>query len=242
MAGAGAHTTPSPHKQVGASPREVYLKLAVAILVTWTLILIAGFLYSDQADRYSEPYIVAVLLQIVYETPFQPLFLVIVLAPIYVGAARNLPWPTLATVGLMMVSVIQPYARFNNLDTSGVVGADPVLSVHNSLIQLAGPGHQMPQFVSVVTLLMMGGITAIFWQARIGALIGLMGLISMAFVWNAAYHDPATLGGPASIQFLDSNLQYGYYLAWVGAAIGIVGQWHLLPWPRGATSSPEGAS
>ena len=89
---------------------------------------------------------------------------------------------------------------------------------------------------------MIGGITTIFWQARIGALIGLMGLISMAFVWNAAYHDPATLGGSAKIQFLDSNLQYVYYLAWVGAAIGIVGQWRLLPWPRRATSSPEGAS
>ncbi len=225
-AAAAQAVSPAPDK-AGRFPRDAYLKVAVAVLVTWTLILIAGFLYAEQADRYSQTHFIAVLLQVVYETPFQPLFLVIVLLPIYLGAARNAPWPALAAGGLMMISVVLPHGRFESLDTSGVV-ADPVLGVHNSLFQLAGPGHQMPQFVSVVTLLLMGGVTAMFWQPRVGAVIGLMGLISMAFVWNAAFDNPATEGGQPKIAFIDSSLQYAYYLAWAGAVIGLVDKWGWL--------------
>ena len=202
---------------------DAYAKLTAAVAVSWVLILIAGFLFSRQADAYSEPYFVAVLLQIVYESPFQPLFLVIILVPIYLGAARNVPWPALAAGGLMMVSVVLPYARFQSLETSGAAAVGAVVSEHSSLFQLAGPGHQMPQFVSVLTLLLMGGVTAMFWDRRVGGVIGLMGLISMAFVWNHAYDNPPNVAGLAKISFLDEGLQYGYYLAWSGSAIGIIG-------------------
>ena len=223
---------------------DAYAKLAAAVAISWALILIAGFLYSRQADGYSEPHVIAVLLQIVYESPFQPLFLVIILVPVYLGAARNVSWPALAAGGLMIVSVVLPYARFQSLETDNAAVVGAVLSEHNSLFQLAGPGHQMPQFVSVLTLLLMGGVTAMFWNRRVGGVIGLMGLISMAFVWNAVYDSPPTLAGLPQIAFLDAGLQYGYYLAWAGIAIGIIGFTAPTRFMRLPTSSraPEGDS
>ncbi|MCH8102618.1 MAG: hypothetical protein IIB28_05635, partial [Chloroflexi bacterium] len=143
----------------------------MAVTGTWVLMLSAAFIFSEQADRYSNTHIVAVMRQLVYESPFQPLFLVVILAPIYLGAARGVAWPALISGGLIMVAVVLPFARFAALDVNAVVGADPVDGIHNSLFQLAGPGHEMPQFVSTVTLLLMAGVVTLFWQPRIGGII-----------------------------------------------------------------------
>jgi hypothetical protein len=186
---------------------------------------------------------VAVLRQLVYETPFQPLFLVIILVPIYLAAARGVAWPALISGGLMMVAVVLPFARFAVLDVNAVVGADPVEGIHNSLLQLAGPGHEMPQFVATVTLMLMAGAVAMFWQPRIGGIIGLMAVISMAFVWEAALDDPPSAGNALKIDFIDGDLQFGYYLAWTGAIAAVLGEWAWRPWrPRAARDAGSAES
>ena len=213
-----------------AASRETYLKLAVAITATWTLLFISAFIFTEQADRYSNTHVVGVLRQLVYETPFQPLFLIVILVPIYLAAARGVPWPALISGGLMMIAILLPFARFSVLDVNAIVGADPVEGVHNSLFQLAGPGHHMPQFVATVTLMLMAAVVAMFWQPRIGGLIGLMAVISMAFVWDAAVDDPPSVGGALKINFIDGDLQFGYYLAWAGAIAAVLGEWAWRPW------------
>lgn len=229
----GTFGSPEDSGDSGASrtaARDAYLKLAAAVAATVVLIVAAAFIFSEQADRYSDTHVLAVLRQLVYETPFQPLFLLVILVPIYLAAARDVPWPNLISGGLMMVAVALPFARFAELDVNAVVGADPVEGIHNSLIQLAGPGHEMPQFVSTVTLLLMAGVVAMFWQPRIGGIIGLMAVISMAFVWQAALDDPPSVGSALKIDFIDGDLQFGYYLAWAGAIAAVVGEWAWRPW------------
>ena len=123
-----------------------------------------------------------------------------------------------------MLSALLPHARFATLDAAGGVGIPSSLAgYHNSLFQLAGPGNAMPQFVSIVTLVLMGGMVAMFWQPRIGGIIGLLGVISMAFVWNAAIDEPSIIDGVPKIEFTDASLQLGYYFAWAGAVIALVG-------------------
>jgi hypothetical protein len=202
---------------------ERYAKLAAAVAVTSILVLIAGFTYDEQAGTYDQLYVIAVLLQIVYETPFQPLFLIIALLPIYLAAARNVSSVALASGGLMTLSLVLPFARFLAINASAI-GPDPA-GFHNSLFQLAGPGHQMPQFVSIVTLMFMGGLVALFWRPRVGGLIGLIGAITMIFVWPAVHDEPPTRAGEAEVIFFGRGLLFGYYLAWAGAILGIIGQW-----------------
>ncbi|MBI4218998.1 MAG: hypothetical protein HY682_02565 [Chloroflexi bacterium] len=227
-------------------PRPVggdrYLKLAAVVVASATLLLIAAFLYDEQAATYkNEPYVVAVFLQMVYETPFQPLFLVIALLPVLWAAARNASWIALAAGGLMLLSLVLPYARFLAIDASLPTGPEPA-GFHNSLFQLAGPGHRMPQFVSIVTLMLMGGLVALFWHPRVGGLIGLIGAITMIFVWPAAYDDPPTRGGEAEVIFFGRGLLFGYYLAWAGAAVGIVAPWiaQLMKRSRSTRSAAQG--
>ena len=231
-----AHPTPErsaappPETPVGTAAfqpgRARYLKVAAAVAVTFTLLLIAGFLYDEQAATYDQPYVIAVLLQIVYETPFQPLFLIIALTPIYLAAARNVSWVALASGGLLTVALLLPFARFLALNVTAA-GPDPA-GFHNSLFQLAGPGYRMPQFVSIVTLLFMAGLVAMFWRPRVGGLIGFIGVITMIFVWPAVYDEPPTRGGEAEIVFFGRGLLFGYYIAWAGAILGVLGQWLLL--------------
>jgi hypothetical protein len=207
-----------------------YAKVAAAIAATAVLLLIAGFLYDEQAGTYSEPYVIAVLLQIVYETPFQPLFLIIALTPIYLAAARNISWSALASGGLMTIALVLPFARFLVINlTPG--GPDPA-GFHNSLFQLAGPGHRMPQFVSIVTLLFMGGLVAMFWRPRVGGLIGIIGVITMIFVWPAVHDEPPSRGGEPEVIFFGRGLLFGYYIAWAGAVLGLVGQWIAAAFER----------
>ncbi|MBI4306157.1 MAG: hypothetical protein HY678_07530 [Chloroflexi bacterium] len=198
-----------------------YRKLAAVVVVSVALLLIANFLYDEQAGAYDQPYVLAVLLQLVYETPFQPLFLVIALLPVYWAAARNVSWPALAAGALLMLSLVLPYARFLAIDASLPTGPEPG-GFHNSLFQLAGPGHSMPQFVSILTLMLMGGLVSLLWHPRVGGLIGLIGAITMIFVWPAVHDDPPTRGGEAEVIFFGRGLLFGYYLAWAGAAVGII--------------------
>ena len=124
----------------------------------------------------------------------------------------------------MMLSVLLPHARFATLDAPDGVGIpSSLVGYHNSLFQLAGPGNAMPQFVSIVTLVLMGGMVAMFWQPRVGGIIGLLGVISMAFVWGAAVDEPPIIDGFPRIDFTDASLQLGYYFAWAGAVIALVG-------------------
>ena len=199
-------------------------KLIATVAISWIMLILFGFLYAEQAGLYSEPHVIAVLLQVVYETPFQPLFLVVVLTPMFVAAARSVSWLALASGGLMMLSVLLPHARFATLEGIDGAGSPSVLvGYHNSLFQLAGPGNAMPQFVSIVTLVLMGGMVAMFWQPRVGGIIGLLGVISMAFVWGAAIDEPPIIDGVPRIGFTDTSLQLGYYFAWAGAVIALVG-------------------
>lgn len=211
-------------RQIAApSGRGRYAKVAVALAGTFALLLIAGFTYDEQAGTYDQPYVIAVLLQIVYETPFQPLFLIIALTPVYLAAARNVTWVALAAGGLMTLALVLPFARFLAINATAA-GPEPA-GFHNSLLQLAGPGHRMPQFVSIVTLIFMGGLVALFWRPRVGGLIGIIGVITMIFVWPAVHDEPPTRGGEAEIIFFSRGLLFGYYIAWAGAILGLLGQW-----------------
>jgi len=206
-------------------------KLAATLALSLILLFISAFMYTEQADTYDAPHVLAVFRQLAYETPFQPLFLIVALVPIYIAAARTPSIVGLFSGTLLMTASLLPFARFEVTDP---VAGTIVLTegFHNSLFQLAGPGHEMPQFVAAVTLLMMGGIVAMFWQPRIGGLIGLMGVISLAFVWNAVLDDPPFENGVQKIIFTDSNLIYGYYLAWAGAALALLGEWMITAYRR----------
>jgi hypothetical protein len=206
-------------------------KLAAAASVSLILLLVSAFMYMEQADTYDVPHVVAVLRQLVYETPFQPLFLFVALVPIYLATARTSSRVGLISGMLLMTASLLPFARFEVTDP--VAGTITLTEgFQNSLFQLAGSGHEMPQFVAAVTLLMMGGVVAMFWQPRIGGIIGLMGVISLAFVWNAVLDDPPFENGVQKIIFTDSNLLYGYYLAWAGAALALLGEWMITGYRR----------
>lgn len=217
-----------------APTREMWWKLGAAVGVSIILLLISGFLYPEQARLYDLPHFVGVLKQIFYETPFQPLFLVIALAPLYFAAARNVSWEALAVGGLLVVSVVMPFARFSS-------GAAGDVTAHNSIFQMAGPGNQMPTFVAVVVLLLMGGITAMFWRPRVGGIIGLMAVVTMALVWPEIRAEP-----PTTIGFTSGQLLFGYYLAWAGAVIGVLGfsSWREFRslWRREDEGLPEQAA
>lgn len=222
--GALAATGSGPVDAAASDSRGRYQKLAAAVITTLSLLLLAAFLYDEQAATYDLAYVPAVLLQMVYETPFQPLFLVIALLPIYVACARNASWVAVIGGGLMMISLALPYSRFLVLDFSPQSGLSPA-GFHNTLFQLAGPGNQMPQFVSIVTLLLMGGVVALLWKPQVGGLIGLIGVITMVFVWPAVYDEPPTRSGQPVVVFFSRSLLFGYYLAWAGAVIAIGGEW-----------------
>ncbi|MCH7907050.1 MAG: hypothetical protein IIC29_08090 [Chloroflexi bacterium] len=200
------------------------VKLAAAVVVTATLLLASALIYSDQADLYETSFAVSIIRQITTETEFQSLYLVIILTPLFVAAARNVSWIALAAGGLIMLSILMPYARWEYVD----IASGQVEGAHNSLYQLAGPGHQMPQFVSVLVLAMMGGVTALFWRVRIGGLIAVLGAITMAFVWPAVLDEPPVIDDRALIVFQDDALLFGYYITWFGALIAVIGEGSLL--------------
>ncbi|MDA1258178.1 MAG: hypothetical protein O3C10_10125 [Chloroflexi bacterium] len=201
-----------------------YFKLAVTVSVAAAALLASALIYSDQADLYESSFAVSIVRQITTETAFQPLYLVIVLAPIFIAAARNVSWLSLVSGGLIMLSVLLPYARWTYVE----IATGEIEGAHNSLYQLAGPGHQMPQFVSVLVLMMMAGITALFWRVRIGGLIAVMGAITTAFVWPAVFDEPPLIDGRALIVFNSDTLLFGYYVAWFGAVIAVIGEGSLL--------------
>jgi hypothetical protein len=206
-------------------------RLTATLALSLILLFVGAFLYTEQADTYDQSHVISVLRQLVYETPFQPLFLIVALVPIYLAAARTSSLVGLLSGTLLMTASLLPFARFEVTDP---VAGTIVLTegFHNSLFQLAGPGHQMPQFVAAVTLLMMGGVVAMFWQTRVGGIIGLMGVISLAFVWDAVLDAPPFEDGIQKIIFFDSKLLFGYYLAWAGAAVALLGEWIVMAYHR----------
>jgi len=226
--------------------KEMWCKVGAAAGLPIVLLLISGFLYPEQARLYDLPHFVGVLKQIFYETPFQPLFLIIVLVPLLLAAARNVSWEALTVGGLLVVAVVMPFARFQSLDP--VLAADPtfVPGAHNSVFQMAGPGNEMPTFVAVVVLLLMGGVTAMFWRPRVGGLIGLMAVVTMTLVWPTTFDNPPVRDGNPVIVFQSGQLLFGYYLAWAGAAIGVLGfsTWADLRslWHREDEDVPEQAA
>lgn len=222
--GSPAATGSGPTNAAAPGTRGRYQKLGVAVVATVFLLLLSAFLYDEQAATYDLAYVPAVLLQMVYDTPFQPLFLIMALLPIYLACARNASWVAIIGGGLLMISLALPYLRFLVLDFSPQSGLSPA-GFHNSLFQLAGPGNQMPQFVSIVTLVLMGGFVALLWKPQVGGLIGLVGVITMVFVWPAVYNEPPTRSGQPVVVFFSRSLLFGYYLAWAGAVIAISGEW-----------------
>jgi hypothetical protein len=64
-------------------------KLAATLALSLILLFISAFMYTEQADTYDLPHVVAVCRQLIYGTPFQPLFLIVALVPIYLAAART---------------------------------------------------------------------------------------------------------------------------------------------------------
>ena len=229
-----------------AQSKELWWKVGAAVGVSILLLLISGFLYPEQARLYDLPHFVGVLKQIFYETPFQPLFLIIALVPLFFAAARNVSWEALTVGGLLVVAVVMPFARFQSLDPAIAADLTFVPGAHNSVFQMAGPGNEMPTFVAVVVLLLMGGITAMFWRPRVGAVIGLMAVVTMALVWPETFDNPPVRSGNPVIVFQDGQLLFGYYLAWAGAAIGVVGfsTWAELRrlWQRQNEGLPEEAA
>lgn len=223
--------------------RQARVKLAIVVAGSIAALLAAGFLYPAQADLYEQAFVVAVLRQIVYETPFQPIFLIVAVGPVCFAAARGVSWVALFGGGLITLSIVLPYARFEIVDLES--GA--VESAHNSLFQLAGPGHRMPEFVSIVALMLIGGLSAMFWRPRVGGLIGVMGVITAAFVWPAVYDDPPLLSGDNVAVFPSNALLFGYYVAWLGALVAVAGPWggpgSIREWlaARGASGRDAGA-
>jgi hypothetical protein len=213
-------------------------RLAVTLVLSLILLFVGAFLYTEQAGTYDQSHVIAVLRQLVYETPFQPLFLIVALVPIYLAAARTSSLVGLLSGTLLMTASLLPFARFEVTDP--VAGAIVLTEgFHNSLFQLAGPGHLMPQFVAAVTLLMMGGVVAMFWQPRVGGIIGLMGVISLAFIWSAVLDDPPYEAGIQKIIFTDSKLPFGYYLAWAGAAVALLGELIVVAYRRYSPAESE---
>lgn len=200
------------------------VKLVAAVVVTITALLTSALIYSDQADLYESSFAVSIIRQITTETAFQPIYLVVVLVPIFIAAARNVSWIALVSGGLIMLSILLPYARWEYLDIS----SGEVQGAHNSLYQLAGPGHQMPQFVSVLVLMIMSGATALFWRVRIGGLIAIMGAVTMAVVWPAVLDEPPLIDNRALIVFTDDALLFGFYIAVFGAVIAVIGEGSLV--------------
>ena len=132
-----------------------------------------------------------------------------------------------------------PFTRFLSIDPASQAEA----TAHNSVFQMAGPGNEMPTFVAVVVLLMMGGITAMFWRPRVGGVIGLMAVVTMALVWPEIHDNPPTRDGNPVIIFESGQLLFGYYLAWAGAVIGVLGfsSWREVRnlWQREDANVPE---
>ena len=222
-----------------AQTKEIWWKIGAAAGVSIVLLLISGFLYPEQARLYDLPHFVAVLKQVFFETPFQPLFLIIALVPLFFAAARNVSWEALISGGLLVVAVVMPFTRFLSIDPASQAEA----TAHNSVFQMAGPGNEMPTFVAVVVLLMMGGITAMFWRPRVGGVIGLMAVVTMALVWPEIHDNPPTRDGNPVIIFESGQLLFGYYLAWAGAVIGVLGfsSWREVRnlWQREDANVPE---
>lgn len=199
-------------------------KLAASVVVTAGALLASALIYSDQADLYESSFAISIIRQITRETVFQPIYLVIVLSPIYIAAARNVSWIALVSGGLIMLSILLPWGRWEYLD----IATGEVKGAHNSLYQLAGPLHNMPQFVSVTVLMMLGGATALFWRVRIGGIITIMGAVTTVFVWPAVLDDPPLIDNRALIVFQGDSLLFGFYIAVFGALIAIIGQASLL--------------
>jgi len=210
--GALAATRSGPVNAAASDSRAGYRKLVVAVSTTVFLLLLAGFLHHEPVATYDLAHVPAGLLQMVHDTPLQPLFLVIALLPIYVAGARHAPWVAIVGGGLMMISLALPYSRFPVVDLSPQSGFS-LSGSHNSLFQLAGPGNQMPQAVSIVTLLLTSGVIALPWGPQVGGLIGLIGVITMVFVWLAA------------VAFFSRSLLPGYCLAWAGGVICTGSEW-----------------
>jgi TolB protein len=59
-------------------------------------------------------------------------------------------------------------------------------------------------------------------------LIGLIGVITMIFVWPAVYDEPPIRGGDPEVVFFGRWLLFGYYAAWAGAVVGLLGQWAAI--------------
>lgn len=212
-------------------------KIVASAVVSVGMLLVSALIYSDQADLYDSTFAVALVRQMTAETVFQPIYLVVILVPIFIAAARNVSWLALIAGGLILLSVLLPYARFEYID----IASGEIDGAHNSLYQLAGPGHKMPQFVSVLVLMLMAGATALFWRARIGGLIAVLGAITTAFVWPAVFDEPPVVDNQAIIIFPSKALLFGYYIAWFGAVIAVIGEASIVARLLGRDSSDSAA-
>ncbi len=213
-------------------------KLIVSAAVSVIALVVSALLYSDQADLYDSTFAISIVRQITAETVFQPIYLVVVLIPILFAAARNVSWLALAAGGLILLSILLPYARFEYLD----VASGDIDGAHNSLYQLAGPGHRMPQFVSVLVLMLLAGGTALFWRIRIGGLIAIMGAVTFVFVWPTVFDEPPVIDDEALILFPSKALLFGYYIAWFGALLAIIGEASLVMRLTGRVRSDDSAN
>jgi hypothetical protein len=212
-------------------------KIVISALVIIIGLIVSALIYSDQADLYDSAFPVSIVRQLTYETAFQPIYLVVVVVPIMFAAARNVSWLALGAGGLILMSILLPYARFEYFD----VTTGDIERAHNSLYQLAGPGHRMPEFVSVLFLMLMAGGTALFWRVRIGGLIAILGAITMAFVWPTVFNEPPVIDDEALILFPGKALLFGYYIAWFGALIAVIGEASLLTRLTGRKNSDAAA-
>ncbi len=208
-------------------------KIVISVLVVLFGLVISALIYPEQADLYDSTFVVAIVKQLTYETAFQPIYLVVVIVPILFAAARNVSWLALGAGGLILLSILLPFARFEYID----VTTGDIERAHNSLYQLAGPGHRMPEFVSVLFLMLMAGGTALFWRVRIGGLIAILGAVTMAFVSPTVFDRPPVVDDLPLILFPSKALLFGYYIAWFGALIAVIGEASLLSRLTGRKSS-----
>ncbi len=159
-------------------------KIVASAVVSVGMLLVSALIYSDQADLYDSTFAVALVRQMTAETVFQPIYLVVILVPIFIAAARNVSWLALIAGGLILLSVLLPYARFEYID----IASGDIDGAHNSLYQLAGPGHQMPQFASVLVLLLRARATPLFLLARVVCPLGVLRSIRPASRWAPGFY------------------------------------------------------
>lgn len=121
---------------------------------------------------------------------------------------KNINFVKMAGAGLIIISVLfLPWIKIPFLGSGTILEMHKLINEGNQLERsfgLAPEGPPSSIFIILFVLVLLGGLIALF-KAKVGAIIGIVGL-----VWG-------TLVGIAIASDFSSSFAIGYYLAWIGA-------------------------